>query len=611
MKKFLLFVFLVLFLPAFLFAQWKEGPEVNVGSYEASGISVIVTFEENAGLSAILDMEMPAGFALESLSSLTGINLPPEYFKDLKGFYGNDFSHGVVTFPMEIGLDQALAALSESKGVREVSPNYVLRPFYVPNDPYYDFYQGNFRQIYVDKAWNLSQGEGAVVAVIDSGYRQNGLEDRVKNLLNGYDFAEDDQGVQDYSGHGTHISNTIAQRTNNGIGCAGIAFKSTILPCKVFPDVGDGAYESDIIDAIYWAIDHGADVINMSLGGGGSVTATKEAIEFAVDNDVIVFAATGNYGVFGISYPARHESCIAVGAVNKHPVGANPKRADFSQYGTGLDIVAPGKSIVQETYSGSGTGYISYNGTSSACPHASAVAALLVSARGPDAILIREAMETTAYNPNGGWTDELGWGEINAYDAIYAYGGPSNDSPVAVATAFPSVGAPPLIVTFDASESYDPDGALTFYRWVKSTGVVLSHNRVFTTTFDKGDNFEVELTVKDNEGGMDSDSVKIEVDPDYKDDDCYRMLNILYEGCKLKVLDPEGIGMDDATALDSCREDSDGKFWTCLVECSDHEKVESCADFIACAADRCDITIKAAYSSKNDDDDYGFCGLCG
>lgn len=613
MKKILLIIVILVFsITALAGAQWKEGPIVNYGRYEASGVSVIVTFKAEAKLETILMMDMSLEYELAQLTSISGVSLPAGDFTNLKGFFGRDFSHGVITFPPEKGVGNVINELSDIKEIRTVEPNYLLKSNYVSNDPYLQSNQKNFFQIYVDKAWNISQGEGVIVAVIDTGYRQNGLEDRAKNLLQGYDFRENDSDVQDYVGHGTHISNTIAERTNNGIGCAGIAFKSTILPCKVFPDVGEGAYESDIIDAIYWAVDQGAHVINMSLGGGGYVSASDEAINFAVENDVTVFAATGNDGVYGISYPARHEGCIAVGATNSHLVGGNPTRADFSQYGVGLDLVAPGSNIVQETWSHySGVGYFGYYGTSSASPHAAGVAALLVARSGPDALLIREAMESTAYNPDGGWTDELGWGEINAYDALYAYGGPLNDGPIAVATAYPSLGAPPLTVTFDASESYDPDGEIVYYRWTKEGGIILSSLAVFTETFDDIEKFNVTLTIRDNEDSIGVDTVEIEVDQSYTNDDCYQMLDIAYDGCKLMIFDADGIGIEDSTALESCRADSDGDFWECLLECSDHEDVNSCSSFVKCADQRCDINVRATYKSKSDDDGTDLCSLCG
>ena len=606
MKSRLFLVLALLLLASNGFADFKDGPVVVYGPYEASGVSAIVTFAPAIPVTQILDAALPGGAILERLSAWDGTAHEAKRFSNLKAFAGSDFSHGVVTFSAEHTLESMLESLRSLPHIESADPNYFHRPLYVPNDPFFSDYQDNFKQIYVREAWDISQGEGAVVAVIDSGYRTSGQEDSATRLLTGYDFWGEDNNVNDFIGHGTHVSNVIVEATNNGIGCAGIAFKASLLPCKVFPDWDDGAYENDIIQAINWAVDQGADVINMSLGGGGYVKASEEAIQNAVDNDCIVFAASGNDGQKNVNYPARHTPCVAVGACNQHRVGGTPTRALFSNYGAGLDIVAPGVFITQEGWGSSqGQGYYSASGTSSSSPHAAAVAALLVGKGGADAPAIREAIESTAYNPNGEWTDGLGFGEINAFEALRVYSGNDNELPVAIAKAYPTTGGGPLTVQFDGSESYDPDGEVVAYRWVLNSKI-LSDQESFSFTFDQDGDYTVYLKITDDSASTGEDAVEIAVDDSL--DVCFQMLDTVYLGCDLAILGAEGDYLTNDQALADCRGTDHPTVWSCLLECFD--LADGCSEYRDCALEKCDIQTKYTVSGGGDDDEF-LCGLCG
>ena len=396
MKKIIISILAILF---FISTTAIAKQNIWINGHEARANSVIVSFQPEMTLGNMFREFTKGDFTIASLSTYEGYKLPLSSFKGSTQFTGRDFSHAVIKFSTGIPLEKAISLLKNRPGITDVYPNYIHRPLFVPNDPVYQEYQQNFKQIYLESAWDISTGEGAIVAVIDTGYSTQGTEDVPKYLLNGYDFGDGDANPRDTNGHGTHVSNTVAERTNNGIGCAGVAFNATILPCKVFPDWEEGAEEGDIIDAINWAVDQGADVINMSLGGGGYVAQSAQAVSNAVNHECIVFAASGNDGVGQVGYPAAYEDAVAVGAVYIHNTGKDPQRASFSNYGNALDLVAPGTDIVQESVFNGQAGYYMTAGTSNACPHAAGVAALLASYGGSDALAIRYAMESTAHNP--------------------------------------------------------------------------------------------------------------------------------------------------------------------------------------------------------------------
>jgi serine protease len=275
---------------------------------------------------------------------------------------------------------------------------------FVPNDPYYS-YQWHLDQIGMPHAWTRQRGAGVVVAVIDTGvaYRNEGGFQQAPDLgqtrfVDGYDFVRNDAHPDDEHGHGTHCSGTIAQSTNNELGVAGVAPEAAIMPLKVLDASGRGGWGA-IASAIRYAADHGAHVISMSLGGGFPSRAVQRAIDYAHDKGVVVIAAAGNSSRSKVEYPGRHNHVVAVGAVR-----FDRQLSFYSNYGDGLDIVAPGGDLrVDQNQDGMPDGvlqntlvngdptrfdYLAWQGTSMATPHVAGVAAL-VRASGvtdPDAI---------------------------------------------------------------------------------------------------------------------------------------------------------------------------------------------------------------------------------
>ncbi|MGV0103541.1 Peptidase S8 and S53, subtilisin, kexin, sedolisin [Nostoc sp. DSM 114160] len=284
-----------------------------------------------------------------------------------------------------------------------------------PNDQYYSK-QWNLHKIGIEGAWSQTKGSGITVAVIDTGITK--VRDLYETkFVKGYDFVNDREEATDDNGHGTHVAGTIAQATNNKYGVAGIAYEATLMPLKVLSSYGGGTV-ADIAEAIKFAADKGADVINMSLGGGGESQLMKQAIEYAHRKGVVIIAAAGNENANGASYPARYPYVIGVSAI-----GPDGERAPYSNFGAGVDISAPGGSeagkILQETIDEKGEGvFLGFQGTSMAAPHVAGVAALIKAAgiKEPDEVL--KVLKQSARVIQDDGLNYYGAGQLNAEAAV-------------------------------------------------------------------------------------------------------------------------------------------------------------------------------------------------
>ncbi len=310
---------------------------------------------------------------------------------------------------------EAIKALRRDPQVRVVSPNFIRTPSAVPNDPLYPS-QWHYELIDLPRAWDQVGSGDAVVAVLDSGVFL-AHPDLADNLTaDGYDFiasptkANDGDGIDPdpddpgdlahgsaSSWHGTHVAGTVAALSDNGLGVSAVARRTRIMPVRVLGV--DGGTDYDILQGIRYAAglpnDSGvlpqrcADIINLSLGGAGYSPHAQETIGQARAAGVIVIAAAGNQGSSTPSYPAAYDGVISVGAV-----GADAKRASYSNYGPSLDLMAPGgnqcqdldgdghgdgilSTSVREQTSGRTAGYNFQQGTSMAAPHVAGVAALM------------------------------------------------------------------------------------------------------------------------------------------------------------------------------------------------------------------------------------------
>lgn len=356
---------------------------------------------------------------------------------------------------------ETLRELRKQPGVGYAVANYRARASaFLPNDPGKDGpggaaqLQWNFfgpTGVRAPDAWqiardlNVDGGHGVVVAVLDTGvaYQDRRRFRRAPDLLarrfvKGYDFVDDDPYPNDDNGHGTHVTGTIAQATNNATGVTGLAYGVKIMPLRVLDFQGAGDAGS-IARAIRFAARRGADVINMSLEFDPGVRASQipdivRAVNYAHKKGVVIVAASGNAGNTAVAYPARTSHVISVGATTIRAC-----QAEYSNSGRGLDVVAPGggnditpappgspgenaydtavcrpaetgPDIYQQTFTRSVRSFglpEGYQGTSMASPHVAATAALIIATKrlgsraSPDAVEARIKETARDLGPTG------------------------------------------------------------------------------------------------------------------------------------------------------------------------------------------------------------------
>ncbi len=236
-----------------------------------------------------------------------------------------------------------------------------------PADPFYN-QQWGLAAISAPARWSALPNDAAeiVVAVIDSGICSD-HPDVDERLLPGYDFVEDDATPQDELGHGCGVAGVIAGEIDNGEGISGIAPNARVMPLRVLDADGLGRY-SNVAAAITYAVDNGAHIVNLSLGGLYPSNTLLDAVNYAQANGVVVIAAAGNAGTDQPLYPAAYDYVYSVGSLD-----SDLEQSSFSNYGDTVDLWAPGRSII--TTRGS-SGYVSISGTSFAAPHAAGIAAM-------------------------------------------------------------------------------------------------------------------------------------------------------------------------------------------------------------------------------------------
>ncbi|OIU72036.1 S8 family peptidase [Rossellomorea aquimaris] len=304
-------------------------------------------------------------------------------------------------------VEAVVKALNNNPNVEYAEPNYKLAATWTPNDTYYQGYQYGPQNTYTNYAWDYTRGSsGQEIAVLDTGVDYN-HPDLDGKTIRGYDFVDNDYYPMDLNGHGTHVAGTAAAETNNGTGVAGMAPNTKILAVRVLDANGSGSL-ADIADGIRYAADQGAEVINMSLGCDCSTPTLESAVNYAWNKGSVIVAAAGNDGISTTFEPASYANVIAVGAVDSYD-----RKASFSNYGTWVDVTAPGVDIAS-TVPNNGYSYMS--GTSMASPHVAGLAGLLAS-QGRSNVQIRQAIEQTA-DPISGTGSYFEHGRINSYDAV-------------------------------------------------------------------------------------------------------------------------------------------------------------------------------------------------
>ena len=281
------------------------------------------------------------------------------------------------------------------------------------NDPFRG-QQWALDQVSFESSWAVTRGSGITVAVIDSGVRAD-HQDLAGSVLPGMDYVTaGSNGQIDPNGHGTHVAGIIAAHVNNALGIAGGAPGVRILPVRVL-DASGGGVASNVAKGIIWAADHGARVINVSLGGGAAA-GVQQAIRYANSKRAVVIAAAGNGGDSGNApmYPAAYPEAIAVAAVD-----SNLSHPSFSNTGAYVDVSAPGVGIVS-TWGSSPTAYASATGTSMATPYTSAAAALIFAAHPSfSAAQLTYVLESSARDLGPAGVDRaFGHGLINPHAAL-------------------------------------------------------------------------------------------------------------------------------------------------------------------------------------------------
>jgi serine protease len=372
----------------------------------------------------------------------------------------------VVKLPAGESVAAGVRRLRARPGVLTATPSYMAHVSgYVPSDPGdgalggWAALQWNFLPgtgVDAPDAWQhlidagRPGGKGVVVAVVDTGIAYSSHAGFARSpdfssirFVSGYDFVEHDAFPNDENGHGTHVAGTIAEGTNNGVGVTGLAYGVKLMPVRVLDKHGWGD-TVPIAKGIRWAVDHGAQVINISFEFPTGITSLQipeimDALAYARDHDVLVVGAAGNAEQPAVAYPARAADVLSVGATTEHGC-----EAKYSNEGRDLDIVAPGggkdaplhgdpnchpkaragRGIYQMTFLktasplrfGLPSGYV---GTSMAAPHVTAAAALVIAsgvlgpAPTPDAIERR--LELTARDLGApGWDRHYGWGLLDA-----------------------------------------------------------------------------------------------------------------------------------------------------------------------------------------------------
>ena len=443
----------------------------------------------------------------------------------------------ILNIPLGRTVAEMASVYSRNPNVEYAEANYIAHAHMIPNDPLYNPYQWHLTNIGMEEAWELSTGSNITVAVVDTGVAYENYQQQIPiaggrrfktvtyeqapdlagtNFVPGYDFVNDDSHPNDDEGHGTHVTGTIAQTTNNSLGCAGVAYRASIMPVKVLNSSGSGTY-ADIADGIKYAADNGAKIINMSLGGSASDSTLSGAVSYAAGKGVLIICSSGNNGSSTtISFPAAYPETIAVGATRYDETVSY-----YSNCGNLLDFTAPGGDInVDQNYDGYGDGvlqqtfgtsptdwgYYFYQGTSMAAPHVSGVAALILSL--DNSANVYDVLKNTAKDMGDpGKDSEYGWGIIDAAAAVASVVITNPSAPTAAFTADSTSGVAPLTVNF-TNQSI---GA-TSLSWDFGDQSVKSSSENPTHTYNTQGNYTVTLTAT-NDYGSRTASATITVTP--------------------------------------------------------------------------------------------------
>jgi thermitase len=374
----------------------------------------------------------------------------------------------IIQFPEGTNLKHVIDEYYKTGEIEYAEPDYPgtlgAAPGVTPDDYYYYLQwalknDGTFplapsvtgADMDMENAWDIEQGDSnIIVGIIDTGVKldhpelegriwqnydeipDNAIDDDTNGFVDdvrGWDFANSDNDPVDGHGHGTNITGIIGANANNSIGYAGVDWNCKLMIIKAFKDNGSGT-QSMWANAVYYAVDNGAKVINMSFGTTNPTMTFQDAITYALDNNVVLVACMMNTNSNTIFYPAGFPGVIAVGSTNpddtrSHPFPWDPQSG--SNFGSHISVVAPGNYIFGLDYQSNTNYSVYYSGTSQATAHVSGLASLLL-AQDPDRTpaQIKSIIEATAEDTVGdpvedtpGWDQYYGYGRINAFNALY------------------------------------------------------------------------------------------------------------------------------------------------------------------------------------------------
>ena len=314
-------------------------------------------------------------------------------------------------------LEKVEQALSHNPHFKFVEKNYLAGGAAVPNDSKYGT-EWHLTKILAPSGWDLTRGTSHVtIAICDTGV-DSLHPDLVGKFINGYNVYSNNPLFNDVTGHGTAVAGTAAAMTNNITGVAGLGWANTLMPIRMSDSSGYALY-SNMAKAIDYAADHGAKVINLSFGGSSASSTLQSAVDYAWNKGCVIVASAMNNNTSAPYYPAACNHVMAVAATS-----SSDTKASFSNYGSWIDVSAPGTSILTTTRGG---GYGAWSGTSFSSPLVAGLAALIFSLN-PNltnsqvvGLIQKNATDLGA----AGFDQYFGWGRINVYKSLLAAKGSS------------------------------------------------------------------------------------------------------------------------------------------------------------------------------------------